>query len=209
MSVACEKRSASRRRFGVRFSLRLLLVTVTAAAAGLGFWKAWVHPYRAQQEAIRVFQDAGGTVTVRPAGPAWLRRIVGEESLTTIVHVGLGSRPVTDECLDWLLRLPDLEDFQVGTSSPGVPLPVVPHDLHNVEYLNLTGAPITDAGLAHLRGCSKLTTLFLSKTQISDEGLQHLKEIPSLRFIWLNGTRVTPDGARKLRSALPRAYVGY
>jgi hypothetical protein len=205
VNIVCEP--SNPRRIAIRFSLRLLLIGVTAAAGGLGFWKAYIEPYRAQREAIQVFQDAGATVAVRPAGPAWLRPIVGDETLRTIVHVDLTNCPVTDDCLGWLVRLPDLEGFQIGVS-PGVPQ-VVPGNLHNAEHLNLSGAKVTDAGLVHLRDCSNLTTLFLWRTQVSDAGLIHLKEIRSLRFVWLNGTKVTPEGARELRAALPHAYVGY
>jgi hypothetical protein len=207
MNVATE--APAGRRLAVRFSLRLLLVAVAAAAAGLGFWKAWVHPYRVQREAIQVFQDAGATVAVRPGGPEWLRRIAGDEHFQTIVHVDLSNCPVTDECLDWLRRLPDLETFHVGTSTFGVPIPTIERTLENAEYLNLSRTPVTDQGLRHLAGCSNLKTLFLRKTRVTDAGLRRLHRMSSLHVIWLTGTEVTPDGVRELRAALPHAYVGY
>jgi hypothetical protein len=185
------------------------MIAVTAAAAGLGFWKAWFYPYRVQREAVRVFQDAGGSVTSRASGPAWLQRIAGDEHFQTIVHVDLRNCAVTDECLEWLGRLPDLEDFQVGTSTYGFPLPTIERSLVNAEYLNLSGAPITDEGLRHLASCSNLQTLFLKKTGITDAGLRRLHGIKSLRVVWLNDTQVTPDGVRELRAALPNTYVGY
>jgi hypothetical protein len=64
---------------------------VTLSAGGFdtdGYWRAYVWPYRVQSEAIQVVLDAGGTVQTRPAGPAWLRRLWGEDR----IHDGGRSR---------------------------------------------------------------------------------------------------------------------
>jgi hypothetical protein len=204
MIVARQTRS----RLLPHYSLRLLLAAVTAAAGVLAFWRAYVYPYRVQIDAMQVFGDCGGTVVTRPAGPGWLRPLLGEETMQTIVRVDLANCPVTDDCLAWLRRLPDLEEFRVGTSTPGVAIPTIERTLDNAEYLNLMGTRVTDAGLRHLAHCRQLETLFLQGTRVTNDGLHPLKELPSLRFVWLEGTQVTAEGARDLRRALPQAFVG-
>ena len=199
-----------RRRTGLRFSLRVLLAAVTLSAAGLGYWRAYVRPYRVQSEAIRVVLDAGGTVQTRSTGPAWLRRLWGEDRIVTVVEVDLENCPVTDDCLTWLLRLPDLERFKVGRRISGqTSAPVYAESLRNAEYLNLTGSRITDEGLESLLECARLETLFLNSTEITDDGARRLRRLKSLRILWLADTGVSVKTVRELRETLPNTYVGY
>ncbi len=76
--------------------------------------------------------------------------------------------------------------------------------------LTLTGVSlygkkrVTDADLANLRDCKRLTVLILNKTSITDAGLAHLKGCNLLREIGLDDTMVSDvglaniDGARDL-----------
>ena len=199
-----------RRRTGLRFSLRVLLAAVTLSASGLGYWRAYVRPYRVQSEAIQIVLDAGGTVQTRPAGPAWLRRLWGEDRIITVVEVDLENCAVTDECLAWLLRLPDLERFKVGRRIPGqISAPMYAESLRSAEYLNLTGSRITDEGLESLLECERLETLFLNSTQVTDDGARRLRRLKSLRILWLADTGVSVHTVRELREVLPNTYVGY
>ena len=75
--------------------------------------------------------------------------------------------------------------------------------LGRLEYLNLAGTAVTDAGLAHLKGLTSLGDLDLSNTQVGDAGLAHLKGLTNLRMLPLVGTRVTDDGVLELKHALP------
>lgn len=62
---------------------------------------------------------------------------------------------------------------------------------------------ITDAGLKHLRGLTKLTELDLSGLPITDSGLTQLTEFKSLRRLEVHFTKVTRQGADQLRKAIP------
>jgi hypothetical protein len=42
--------------------------------------------------------------------------------------------------------------------------------------LNLTDTRVSDAGLAHLKGLTNLTTLQLERTQVTTEGVAELKK---------------------------------
>jgi hypothetical protein len=75
--------------------------------------------------------------------------------------------------------------------------------LSKLEYLNLQGQHITDAGLKHLKGMPNLQTLSLSFPVITDEGLKHLEGLQQLRGLHLYGTRVTPAGRAALKAKLP------
>lgn len=75
--------------------------------------------------------------------------------------------------------------------------------LTRMEYLNLQGQHITDEGLRHLRGMTNLQTLSLSFSGVTDEGLKHLEGFQQLRQLHLYGTRVTPAGRAALKAKLP------
>ena len=62
---------------------------------------------------------------------------------------------------------------------------------------------MTDAGLQHLAGLTRLEWLELSQTQVTDAGLQHLAGLTGLRRLDLSQTQVTDAGVAALRKAKP------
>ena len=79
--------------------------------------------------------------------------------------------------------------------------------LTKLEVLLLTCKQITDAGLVHLKGLTNLESLNLSNTPITDTGLVHLKGLTNLEQLWLGGTQVTDEGVKKLQQALPNCKI--
>ena len=66
---------------------------------------------------------------------------------------------------------------------------------------------VTDAGLAHLKGMTKLQTLDLADAQVTDAGLKHLHGLAQLKVLYLGGTNVTEAGVQELQKALPKATI--
>jgi hypothetical protein len=64
----------------------------------------------------------------------------------------------------------------------------------NVTGVTFTGAQVTDAGLANLRGLTQLKFLDLGSTRGTDAGLEHLQGLTQLDWLWLDGTQVTDAG---------------
>ena len=64
---------------------------------------------------------------------------------------------------------------------------------------------MTDAGLTHLAGLTKLTYLNLRLTHITDAGLAHLNGLTNLSALDLSATQVTSAGVTELRRVLPKA----
>ncbi len=71
----------------------------------------------------------------------------------------------------------------------------------------LKDTQITDAGLAHLEGLTKLSGLFVSSTQVSDAGLAHLKRLTKLTSLGLRQTQVTDGGVNQLKQVLPSLSI--
>ncbi len=96
-------------------------------------------------------------------------------------------------------------------------------NLLNLKRLVLLGAPITDAGLAHLRGLEGLEELdlgftrvgnagiaqirrmkflhelYLAYTSVTDACIDNVKDMQQLRKIDLTATKVTEAGIQRLR----------
>jgi len=68
-----------------------------------------------------------------------------------------------------------------------------------VVKVTLRGPKVSDAGLVHLKGLTKLRTLSLDRTQVSDAGLVHLKELTQLRTLTLYNTKVSDAGLVHLK----------
>ena len=118
-----------------QFSLRSFLVLLTVFAVWLG---VVVHRAREQREAVEAIEALGGTVAYdwqqestspfyspvasQPLGPAWLRRIVGDDFFQNASQVNFGSpiSPIEIElskaipCLKQLRTLKQVRIFAVG-----------------------------------------------------------------------------------------------
>ena len=88
----------------------------------------------------------------------------------------------------------DLQDRQV-TDAGLVHL----EGMTRLKRLNLYGTKITDSGLAHLEGLTQLQTLDLAYTTITDAGLVHLKGLTQLKSLSFQGTQVTDAGLVHLK----------
>jgi hypothetical protein len=80
-------------------------------------------------------------------------------------------------------------------------------ELRQLRILNLTGARITDKGLASLGRLIGLEQLVLNSTPITDAGLKHLKGLRGLKNLQLISTRVTDEGTTALKEALPETQI--
>jgi hypothetical protein len=72
---------------------------------------------------------------------------------------------------------------------------------------HLWGNKITDSGLFHLRGLSRLRWLCLDQTAVTDRGLLQLVRLRNLETLSVERTRVTAAGAAELQRALPRLRI--
>ena len=76
--------------------------------------------------------------------------------------------------------------------------------------VSLRDSKVTDAGLRHLAGNTRLHALALADTDVTDAGLAHLKGLSELKELCLAGTHVTDAGLIHVRSKpkLEKLYLG-
>lgn len=210
-----------RRKF--QFSLRTLLIFATLCAILCSWVAVELQQVRRQSKAVVEIRKLGGAVTyvpvfrgegwlplqAVPSGPAWLSRVLGDDSylFTEPVMVNLRSVTVTDAVLQQLAYLPrlqrlDLEQSQVTDAA-------IEHlkGLTDLKNLDLSHTRITDAGLEHLKGLTQLEMLNLSHTQVTDAGLEHLEALTELHTLALSHAKITGSGLEDIRGLTKMSYL--
>ena len=161
------------------------------ACIGMSWVSVKIQQARQQKAAVEAIKKLGGWVKYdyqRPKtvaewmrsadnspGPAWLRRLLGDDFFTNVVEVVVEGTQVGDAALEHLKGLTQL------------------------QYLSLDSTQVTDAGLEHLKGLTQLQKLSLNGTKVTDAGLEHLKGLTQLQGLSLNSTKVTGAGLEHLK----------
>lgn len=148
---------------------------------------------REQHAAVEKIVAQGGSVqydyeysevpNAKSTGPSWLSSVFGIDFMHDVVVINFDDS-TTDEDLAVLRNLPA------------------------VVYLHATGTQITDDGLKEIGALPNLERmLWLKDTNITDEGLVHLRGLTKLRCLDIEQTKVTRAGGLRLKKALPGLIV--
>jgi hypothetical protein len=201
------------KRRWAQFSLKSLFVLVLVLAVPLWFLGSKMR----ERTAVTKIREFGAVVhydweweqlTSRaidpdpePAGPKWLRSLLGDDFFAHAVFVQFRTR---DDGVNDLLSSLKLEGSPSGTSrqheTSSIPLPLTDAGLGylkalpGLKFLFLSGASITDVGLQHLQDADHLESLNLTNTPITDAGLVYLEGLANLEILNLSGTRITDAG---------------
>ncbi len=171
----------------LRFSVRALVVLVVV----IGAWLGWiVRNARIQHDAVAairhehgiVFYDCDwkdGTRVRRSAHPRhlkWLENQFGIDYFSNVVYVDFRDGS-SDAKLALVARLYRIEEL-----------------LFDPRIYNQRNSSLTDSGLAHLEGHTRLKELDLGDTDITDGGLVHLRGLTGLQKLDLSATNITDAG---------------
>lgn len=196
-----------------QFSLRSLLALVLVASVALSWLGVGLRRARQQRHAIdrlrqlraRVYYDyeyAGEGKWVHDAelpGPAWLRELLGEDFFIRPRLIGLGGSNIDDSsmpCFECLTELRSLDLVETRITDAGL---MHLSGLTKLEELLLWGNDIGDAGLAHLESLKDLKRLSLSDTRMTDAGLAHLAGLTKLQWLCLCENRISDAGLIHLK----------
>ena len=165
------------------FSLKTLLVLMTALAIGLGLY---VESFRGRRAAIAAIDGLNGSISYKENGPSWLRKFISDEKFfwNPVAVRFSPNDPVTDDELQSVIN--HLMKF------------------NDMTYLNLDRSQITDAGLAQLLPLAdKLESLDIRGTRVSDDGIAHLQRLSRLTLLRLKDSAISTAGIEKIRKSLP------
>jgi hypothetical protein len=75
--------------------------------------------------------------------------------------------------------------------------------LSRLRRLEVSGARVTDAGVRHLTALENLESLALDETRLTDRALAGLLGLKGLKSLVIGSTRITEKGIEMLRAELP------
>lgn len=211
------------RRRWLQFGLRSLLLITTVFGVWLGIHMKRV---RRQKEAVQAIREFGGWVhydfqeiagkpfefdaRTKPRVPDWLLARLGEDFFFDVVDVNLvyaydsGEREanatLTNAAMPHLNAFPKLRQLCLKeTQATDEDLRII-GTLKSLERLFFWDAKgITDEGVSHLSGLTRLGKVHLSFSHIGDEGLRVLADLPNIEYISVQGGRFTDRGLECLK----------
>lgn len=138
-----------------------------------------------------VFQDT-------PVGDASMADLASLERLS---HLGLSRTRVTEKGMAYVAGIKSLKSVLLSYSDIGDRGLEHLKQRTSLEDLYLSSMQyVTDTGLSHVTGLTRLRSLDISETSISDSGLAHLSPLKELRVLRLGRTGVTDAGLAHLKS---------
>jgi len=119
----------------------------------------------------------------------------------------LGFRKVSGPGLEHLEALTCLEVLDLSFAP--VTDTGLAHLPPNLRILLLWRTKVSDVGLEHLKGLTRLENLSLGETTVAGPGLDHLKGLANLRKLSLRRTPVTKTDpvVKRLQETLPRLKI--
>jgi hypothetical protein len=199
-----------------QFSLRTLLIVMTAVCLYLAAQFQWAREQREAVEAVRrasgnVYYDYEG-LTKSHSGrseswaPKWAIDRLGIDFFHTAIQaqgVRRGGLPALAHLRK--LRWVEIEDWQV-TDRDLEPL----SSLGQLETLEIrapsgrsgrTNTLVTDKSLATVSHCRRLSRLRIDGLAFSDEGIEHLLQIPGLQIaeIYAYDSKISQEGVERLK----------
>ncbi len=222
-----EKGSAatSRRSFRFQFSLRALLVFVLIFSIAMSWFAVKMNAARRQRQIVERFERLGGKALFlydyqvpqfgqlddpdpRPPGPAWLRKIVGDDFLSGVAYVDVEGIKLGDDDLAPLASLRTLRRvFLNDCDFPDAALRSIAA-LPRLENLMLGNTHVSDAGLEFLSGHKALRDICVNGTRITDQGIARLRGLTQLTNFGAGGTRVTGSGFAQWKGFSQLSWLG-
>ncbi len=137
--------------------------------------------------------DLTGT-KVRGPGLGYLR------NPERVRHLDLSGTLIADEALALLKPFTGLEVLRLGRTA--ISRLGICSRLTGLKELDLSGTPVTDAGLAGLSQLADLERLGLAETLVTSQGLVHLSNLKNLKGLDLRKTAVDDEGLAQLAGLL-------
>ena len=161
-------------------------------------------------------------------GPAWLRRIIGDDFFQNVVVIRLHTAcdadlklfarmkylrilildrsHVTDDGMCFVGQMRGLEELRLGLTTITDAGLAELDTLTHLRELRLEGTRVTDAGVRAI-ALMPLECLVLDGTQITDEAVDALARISSLKYLAVRRTRLSARSIETVRGLLPDCEI--
>jgi len=141
---------------------------------------------------------------MEPRGPAWLRKILGDERFLVPVGVQVGPDRLASEDMKYFRGMKHLRGVWLCGADVTDSSLCHLRGANELKAINLDSTQITDAGLKELaQAVPNVARLSLVRTDVTDRGLAYLTKLPHISHLNLRDTKVTDEGIKHL-IGLPR-----
>jgi hypothetical protein len=181
------------RRLPLRFTLRLLLVAVTALCMGLA---VWTHRAREQRRIVHQIEKTWGSVSydyesapplksgdAQSPVPKWLLDRAGVDFFHRVVRAHVRG----DVDLAQVSRLASIRELTIWK-----------HDLTDQQFGHIARMRNLQELIVQSDRHASLPGDYPDTTRIGDPSLAVVAGLPKLRRVYLDGTRFTPEGLASL-----------
>ncbi len=201
-----------------QYSLGSLLLVTLSVSLGMSWVAVKKEKARRQKAAVEAILrlgsyagydyqvDASGEPIQSARRPAatWWRDLLGDDFFDRVVFVEV----LSDAALEHVAQLPDTESLRLGCSRKVTDAGLVHlRGLSKLRKLWFGVTRVTDAGLAHLSSLHQLESLEMEFLETSDAGLEHLQGLTHLQKLTLNGSQVTDAGLEHLKNLRELQYL--
>ena len=187
-------------RWRFQFSIRSLLVMAVVVAIPCSWFAVKIRQAKREREIVVAFKEPFVSPKwSAPSGPAWLRKLIGDDLFTHVESLHVWNTEFTNTGLENLNGLSQLQSLCIEkTKVTDAGLKTL-GGLSQLRELYLDCTEVTDAGLENLKRLSQLQSLYLQCTEVTDAGLENLKGLSQLRELYLDATKVTDAGLDNLK----------
>lgn len=189
----------SPRKSGSRVFVLIGLFAVLIGGIGFMYWKK-NHDEKVTNDVVSALQARGLDITFSNGNPQETAIPLFQSMASTkVIRIGSGKSHVTDDVLKQLTAV----NLDMNLDLDNCPITDVGlanlKGKRNVRWLKLLGTKVTNDGLKYLQGMD-LEILDLSQTQVDDQGLATLAQFdfPHLKDLAVAGTKVTDKGIQPL-----------
>jgi hypothetical protein len=149
----------------------LLLVAALAAAsiAGAAAWLWVAEPYLRQRAAVTALRELGARFRVVPCRFDRIRKLLGAEGTDRVIECWLNKTEAEDRHMDHIAAL------------------------RSISVLSIERTGVGDGGLEHIRGLTRLRTLYCGYSKVTGAGLQSLAPLSRLEYLSLEGLPVADE----------------
>ncbi len=197
-------------RRSFQFRLWSLLLLALAIAIPCNWVRIRVKKARLQSEtAAAIRKDGGqalydyqlavppGTILnfLEPPGPAWLRKLIGDDFFTDVIDVRVSS----DADVEQLAAFDHVRSLNVCRFVPV---------RENDPRWHLADCDVTDTGIQQLSCMTELRSLNIMSRHVTDRGLETLIGLKSLKTLEVTSGDARKAGVDNLRRALPNCRIG-
>ena len=157
-------------------------------------------PSTAQESggASAVSADPASVVAALTSSEATLRK----DPQGSIIEVDLRGKTIDNELLDRMVQLPRLRSLILAATKLVDEQLIPVGRISTLENLDLRDCPVTDKGMSHLTGLSKLKSLRLSGKSgactVGDEGMKHVGTMSALKVLAADNLWISEDGLKSL-----------